>query len=123
MCSHPSKHSQEFSSTDRLTLTHTNSLTQTVRAALALAQDGHPAVSSWAALGETLNGSIVAGAAGAGIGLPGVPSQTHVSLAGDTVLLLTGAHRELGTQLVFCGWKDGERGTPRQYNMLIQSGY
>lgn len=63
-----------------------------MRAALALAQDGHPAVGRRAALGETLNGSVVAGTTGASVGLPGVPSQQHVSLARDTILLLTGAH-------------------------------
>lgn len=61
-------------------------------AALALTQDRHSAVGGGTALGETLNGAVVAGAAGAGIGPPRISSQKHVSFTGDAVLLLAAVH-------------------------------
>lgn len=82
-------------------------LTQTVRAALALAQDGHPAVGSRAALRETLNGSVVAGAAGAGVGFPGVAGQQHVPVVGDAVLLLAAVDRQ--QRAFVCGGKNSRR--------------
>lgn len=82
-------------------------LTQTVWAALALAQDGHPAVGSRAALRETLNGSVVAGAAGAGVGFPGVAGQQHVSVVGDAVLLLAAVHRQ--QRALVCGGENSRR--------------
>lgn len=82
-------------------------LTQTVWAALALAQDGHPAVGSRATLRETLNGSVVAGAAGAGVCFPGVASEQHVSIVGDAVLLLAAVHRQQWA--LVCGGKNSQR--------------
>lgn len=72
-------------------------------AALALAQDGHPAVGSRTALRETLNGTVVAGAAGAGVGFPGVSRQQHVSIVGYAVLLLAVVHWQQGAQRLVCG--------------------
>lgn len=77
-------------------------LTETVRAALALAQDGHPAVGGRTALREALNGAVVAGAAGAGVGFPGVSHQQHVSVVGDAVLLLAAVHRQQGALGLIC---------------------
>lgn len=67
-------------------------LTETVRAALALAQDGYPAVGGRTTLREALDGPVVAGAAGAGVGFPGVPHQQDVSVIGYAVLLLAAVH-------------------------------
>lgn len=73
-----------------------------MRAALALAQDGHPAVGGRTALREALNGPVVAGAAGAGVGFPGVSHQQHVSVVGYAVLLLAAVHRQQGALAVIC---------------------
>lgn len=78
-------------------------LTETVRAALALAQDGHPAVGGRTTLREALNGSVDAGAAGASVGFPGVSHQQHVSVVGYAVLLLAAVHRQQGALGLICG--------------------
>lgn len=78
-------------------------LTQAVRAALALAQNGHPAVGGRTALREALNGPVAAGAAGAGVGLPRVSHQQHVSIVSYAVLLLAAVHRQQGALGFICG--------------------
>lgn len=54
-------------------------------------------------LRETLNGAVVAGAAGAGVGFPRVSCQQHVSIVGYAVLLLAVVHRQQGAQRLVCG--------------------
>lgn len=70
-------------------------LTDALRAALALPEDGQPAAGGGAALGEALDGAVVAGAAGAGVGLPRVSGQQQVSVAVHAVPLLTAPRRLL----------------------------
>lgn len=79
-------------------------------AALALAQDGHPAAGSRTALGEALNGAVVAGAAAAGVGFPGVSRQQHVAVVGDAVFLLAAVHRQQGALGLIWGRTRGQAG-------------
>lgn len=81
-----------------------------MRAALALAQDGHPAAGRRTALREALNGAVVAGAAGAGVGFPGVSRQQHVAVVGDAVLLLAAVHRQQGALGLIWGRTRGQSG-------------
>lgn len=55
-------------------------------------------------LGETLNSAIVARAACAGVGLPGVPGLQHVSFGGYAELLLAAVHWQQVALCLFCRW-------------------
>lgn len=77
--------------------------TQALRAALALPQDRNPAAGGRTLLREAPDAPVPAGAAGAGVGLPGIPGQQDLSVAGDAVFLPAAVDGEQRLQCVLCG--------------------